>query len=107
MKEPQHKSRKVNPKEEENQLIYTFRENNEDEEVEDYIFENTEGSLKGKLQDPNTISADIKEKSIKMNKKDLFPEHDMFSTITRNNKNFEQTLLSLNKEKKEFYNTGK
>lgn len=100
-KEIQKKLKKQNNNEPDSQLIYTFRENNEG--GDDIL----EGSLNSNIHISNTIEADIKEKSIKMNKRDLFPENEMLNTITRNNKHFEQTLLSVKGSKKEFYNTGK
>lgn len=86
-------------------LIYTFRENNEG--TDDDILDKMDASFRSNYYKSQTIDPDIKEKSIKMNKKDLFPENEKFNTITRNNETFSQTLLSLKRGKNDFSNTGK
>lgn len=53
------------------------------------------------------IAGNIKEKTVKMDRKDFLPENDRFNTITRNDENFSQTLLSLKQAKIGFYNTGR
>ncbi|CAI2382894.1 unnamed protein product [Moneuplotes crassus] len=75
--------------ESENQLIYTFRENNEevDHEALNTIQHTSKGSNLQKIKEPPVI--------------------DKFSTITRNDKIFEKTLMTINNSKKSFYNTGK
>jgi hypothetical protein len=88
-------------------LIYTFRENNEgstDDDIPGKIDTSFRSNYYNKSQ---TINTDIKEKSIKMSKKDLFSENERFNTITRNNETFAQTLLSLKHGKNELMNTGK
>jgi hypothetical protein len=87
-------------------LIYTFRENNEGS-IDDDILGKIDTSFRSNYYKSQTIDTDIKEKSIKMSKKDLFSENERFSTITRNNETFAQTLLSLKHGKNEFRNTGK
>ena len=89
-------------------LIYTFRENNDgtDEDILDKI-NKIDTSFRSNYYKSQTIDTDIKEKSIKMSKKDLYPDNDKFSTITRNNETFSQTLLSLKRGKNDFSNTGK
>ena len=98
---------KLSQKPSENQLIYTFRENSKRSSNWEDPRDQVEASQRQNHPHIQTIDTDFKEKSVKMNKKDLFPENEKFSTITRNNKALEKALLSVNTSKKDFYNTGK
>jgi hypothetical protein len=86
----------------ENQMIYTFRENSIDNGEDS---EKIASSVKSTHY--YTRNGNPKEKTIKMSRKDLYPNKDRFSTITRDNESFSQTLLSLKKANADFYNTGK
>lgn len=86
----------------ENQLIYTFRENSIDNTDD---CEKIASSVKSTHH--YTRNGNPKEKAIKMSRKDLYTEKDRFSTITRDNESFSQTLLSLKKANVDFHNTGK
>lgn len=80
----------------ENQLIYTFRENND--ETEEDVFESIDPPEKVEVN--NT-------KFLQTQKPLISPKNSKFSTITRNDKIFEKTLISINSSKKNFHNTGK
>lgn len=90
-----------------NQMIYTFRENNEGTENGDDVLDKIDGSFRSNNHYHSTIDYSSREKMVKMNRSDLFPESNRYNTITRNNETFSQTLLSLKKGNREFNNTEK
>lgn len=90
-----------------NQMIYTFRENNEGTENGDDILDKIDTSFRTNNHYHSTLDYSNREKVIKMNRSDLFQDSSRYNTITRNNEAFAETLLSLKKGSKEFNNTEK
>lgn len=97
-------------KDENGQLIYTFRENNDSIEPGDETFERNDESFRSNNYQPRpTKHKGVTEKTVRMKKSDFFPDGEKHNTITRNggDKILAQTLMSLNNGTQNFSTTGK
>lgn len=76
-KEVSKKQPKNDKKGQEDQMIYTFRENKDGTDNEDKGFDKINTSVRS-TYNHKTIDHSITEKTIKMSKKDLFPDNDRY-----------------------------
>ena len=83
---------------EDGQLIYTFRDQNDS--VENY--EEDQDKNKESSTENNIYNQKYAENTVKMDRSDL-----LYNTIGKTGDSLSQTLLSLKSKNKEFYNTGK